>query len=356
MEQTRARAADLETTVNVMQRRLRAAAYTPQGPDALVRGWIKEFDKRAVERAAGTIGTGADCKPLATVQVTEQGHNLQELVQKLLLGAVAYSQAADDYLDDDTPGKGLLSDHSKGDKDGDAATALEHAWDEAFGYFGAARDYGDYSAADLAGASTGPRSKGVYDSDGDGKIDLRSEVNYGFSKYCGRRDDGAASIAPTNMKERVWDAFRRGRARLAATKPGALPATTLTALKADRDAALRAWEECIAANVIHYSNEALGDLAKAAAGQGWDHAAAAGHWSEAKAFALGLQFSRFSMLSETQLQTLYANMGDAPTLGDASPVAIAKAQADLRAARQLIMDAYGFDPKLRGNDDGEGGW
>ena len=327
-----------------------------KGPDALIRGWIKEFDKRAVDRAAGKIGTGADGKPLASVQVTEQGHNLQELVQKLLLGAVAYSQAADDYLDDDTPGKGLLSDHSKGEEDGDAATALEHAWDEAFGYFGAARDYGDYSAADLAGNSTGARNKGVFDTDGDGKIDLRSEANYGFANYCGRRDDAAAAIAPTKMKQRVWDAFRRGRTRLAATKPGAVPTATLTALKADRDDALRAWEECIAANVIHYSNEALGDLAKAAAGKGWDHAEAAGHWSEAKAFALALQFSRFSMLSEAQLEELHAKMGDAPTLGNADAAAIAKAQADLRAARQLVVDAYGFDAKLRGDDNGEGGW
>ncbi len=46
MEQARARAADLETTVNVMQRRLRAAAYTPQGPDALVL--FRNYDKHGV--------------------------------------------------------------------------------------------------------------------------------------------------------------------------------------------------------------------------------------------------------------------------------------------------------------------
>ncbi len=43
LEQARARAADLATTVNVMQRRLRAAAYTPQGPDALVL--FRNYDK-----------------------------------------------------------------------------------------------------------------------------------------------------------------------------------------------------------------------------------------------------------------------------------------------------------------------
>ena len=46
MEQARARAADLEMTVNVMQRRLRAAAYTPQGPDALVL--FRNYDKHGV--------------------------------------------------------------------------------------------------------------------------------------------------------------------------------------------------------------------------------------------------------------------------------------------------------------------
>ena len=45
-EQARARAADLETTVNDMQRRLRAAAYTPQGPDARVL--FRNYDKHSV--------------------------------------------------------------------------------------------------------------------------------------------------------------------------------------------------------------------------------------------------------------------------------------------------------------------
>ena len=65
-------------------------------------------------------------------------------------GAVGFSQGADDYLDDDTEGKGLLADHTAADE-GKPYTALEHAWDEGFGYFGGARNYLLYTDEEIAG-------------------------------------------------------------------------------------------------------------------------------------------------------------------------------------------------------------
>ena len=46
---------------------------------------------------------------------------------------------------------------------------MEHKWDEAYGYFGAARDYLRYSDAQLAGKTPAEFS---FDSNGDGKIDV----------------------------------------------------------------------------------------------------------------------------------------------------------------------------------------
>ena len=54
--------------------------------------------------------------------------------KKFLLGAVAFSQGADDYLDDDVAGKGLLV-FGYIPAEGKKYSALEHAWDEGFGYF-----------------------------------------------------------------------------------------------------------------------------------------------------------------------------------------------------------------------------
>jgi hypothetical protein len=84
MEQARARAADLEMTVNVMQRRLRAAAYTPQGPDALVL--FRNYDKHGVgglslQQFRAVVRKGA--------KTSEEDLDDHELVRlwKLLLGS-----------------------------------------------------------------------------------------------------------------------------------------------------------------------------------------------------------------------------------------------------------------------------
>lgn len=325
-------------------------------PDAQLRNWFAELDQLAADRSAGTIGTGADGKPLAEVHITAGGHHLEELVSKFLLGAMAWSQAADDYLDDDTDGKGLLSDHSKAESDGKPYTALEHAWDEGFGYFGASRDYGAYSDAELAGASgDAARKTGAFDTDGDGAIDLGSEWNRGLALYCGKRDHAATGKAEIDLTGAAWDAFLRGRARIAKTPLGAVDAATLDALRTDRDAVLQAWEACLAASIVHYANEALVDVAKLGAG-GWSHADAAKHWSELKGLALSLQFNRRSKLDLAAQQTLHAHIGMAPVLQGASADAIAKAKQGLLDARKMIMDAYAFPAALAGDDVGEGGW
>ena len=114
-------------------------------PEALVDQWVAQIDQQA---AAWNAAPPLDPSgvPVESVFLTPDGLDLQELLQKFLLGAVAYSQAADDYLDDDVDGKGLLADH-EAVAEGKSYTALEHAWDEAFGYFGAARTAGDSTSA-----------------------------------------------------------------------------------------------------------------------------------------------------------------------------------------------------------------
>ncbi|HCG69561.1 MAG TPA: hypothetical protein DE147_03830, partial [Gammaproteobacteria bacterium] len=70
----------------------------------------------------------------------EEGRNYRQLLQKFLLGAVNLSQISNDYLrvpfnDAEYLAQEGTKDYGKG----------EHDWDEAFGYYGAARDNNDYT-------------------------------------------------------------------------------------------------------------------------------------------------------------------------------------------------------------------
>ena len=59
-------------------------------------------------------------------------------------------------------------DNSMSD-DGDPWTAMEHHWDESFGYFGAARDYN-------TGLHDNDEKDPYYDSNGDGAIDFLQNI------------------------------------------------------------------------------------------------------------------------------------------------------------------------------------
>ena len=99
----------------------------------------------------GTFAFDPDGNVIESVYLTPEGHDLKQLVDKFLLGSIPFSQGADDYLDDDTEGKGLLASHEINDN---RYTDLEHTWDEGFGYFGAAMNYDVYIDEQIAiGAS-----------------------------------------------------------------------------------------------------------------------------------------------------------------------------------------------------------
>jgi hypothetical protein len=91
------------------------------------------------------------------------------------------------------------------------------------------------------------------------------------------------------------------------------------------------------------------------------------HWGEMKGFALGLQFSPESPFrkgdtgkSVTDLKLMLSLMGDGPVLPDGSQggqatTAASAADAvqayldDLLQARDILQEAYGFDPEVAAN-------
>jgi hypothetical protein len=266
--------------------------------------------------------------PIAVASVGADGVDHRALLERYLRGAVAFSQATDDYLDDTTPAKGLLSDNVVA-VDGKPYTELEHAWDEAFGYFGAARSYGTHTAADNAA--------GVVDDDGDGRADWLTEVNYGDALPAAARDRDSAT--GTTLGDDVFEAFVSGR-HLITTAAGPLSDEQLDQLKTLRAVIEAQWERAIAATAIATVNDLVATLAADEAT--YDFLAHARLWSELKGTLLSLQFNPRSpwRTDVDDHVAAHALLGDAPVIERAN---FADATADLQALRALLQETYLLD-------------
>lgn len=313
-------------------------------PEDVLHTWFSILASQTFAQVNGNFALTPDGSLIAQPYLTPEGLDIQQLSQKFLLGAIAFSQGTDDYLDDETQGKGLLSSHLL--VEGQAYTELEHAWDEGFGYFGAAQNYGDYSSSHINNGEN-------IDANGDGWIDLTTEYNWGHSQNAGKRDFGA--VESTAMATQAWDGFLRGRELLHNTRGRALTDTEYEELLSYRNHAIQAWEEAIASTIIHYINEVLQDMSLLDS-ESYDFAAHAKHWSELKGFALSLQFNPHSPLSDSQFQSLHALLQDAPILSHHTPEEIMAYQESLREARTLLGDTYGFASSNLGDEQGIGGW
>jgi hypothetical protein len=287
-------------------------------PDALVQSWF-----------AAIAAQAADPEHQGKVYVSATGLDYQQLIQKFLLGSVAYSQAANDYL---KATKGLLKQNSAGDKDGSKPyTSLEHQWDEGFGYFGAARDYNNYSDAEL-------KAQKDNDSNGDGQIDLNAEYTFAMAQYANKRD---ASIEGWDSSKKIMDAFLQGR-QIIVDNYGTDPVADQgyhDALEDQAEIIIETWEEIFAANVIHYINATLEDMAKIG-GDDYSFDKHAKHWSELKGFALALQFNPIAEIELDELKQLHSLIGQAPALEGGDVEAYQQA---LTQARDLLADVYDFE-------------
>ncbi|PCK09859.1 MAG: hypothetical protein COA42_02060 [Alteromonadaceae bacterium] len=331
-------------------------------PVDLVDYYFSLLENEATDDTVPTVLVAGANTPIGTVTVDAHGRDLKQLLQKFLLGAITFSQGTNDYLQSAFVNELVI--------DGDNAyTVAEHHWDESFGYFGAARNYADYSDDEIA--AKGGRveyASGFNDANGDGAVDIRSEYNFGNSTNCAKRDRGTVgNSAATDFTQTAFDAFLLGREIIKnAVATGSLSAEAQVALDANIQIAALTWETCIAATVIHYINDVDADMAA------YDTANnsfsdldnflnMAKHWSEMKGFALGLQFSPLSPFRENDtalanLQNILSLMGDAPVLADGTQAGVAFTggvsayRADLQTARDLLQSAYAFD------DENTEGW
>ena len=281
--------------------------------DDLVNGWFQIIADNSQDPAK--LGTPA-------VYTTDDGVDLTQMINKVLIGAVPYYQATGVYL------AGLLErDNSEARNGTDPYTSMEHGWDEAFGYFGAARDYFRYTDAELAGGV----DDFTFDSNGDGNIDFKSEYNFGLSRNAGKRDKGGSGV---DFTREIFDAFLRGRTFIA--NQG-----TEVDIIQQRELAANGMEKVIAATIVHYVNDTLSDMSNLGT-DAENRVNLNKHWAEMKGFTVALQYNPFKLISDGQLQELHGIMGEAPSYDAPGTPAYDTTVRNYNRAKDVLQAAYGF--------------
>ena len=301
-------------------------------------------DRLAAVTSYADPGYGANAQDMITGWVAESegysvrpgGLDLGQMTQKVMWGAIAYWQGTSKYMSKIPNDDNTMSD------DGDPYTAMEHHWDESFGYFGAARDY-NTGYSDDTDRKTDPYN----DSNGDGLIDFKTEYNMGWAVTAAKRDlvDGVA--VDYDFTKTIFDAYLEGRTLIYNQAP-------LDEILVQRDIILNTWEKVVAAVSIHYINDTMSDLeALISAGDSnlaWDNLPESGdgykyniHWAEMRAYAHGLIYNDFKLISDADIATVLGYMGTAPAYNDGSDFSAMQTLHDnLALAKPILQAAYGF--------------
>lgn len=219
---------------------------------------------------------------------SESGLDYTQLVSKFLMGAVFYNQACDGYLDEK-----LNADNkpnNKPYKDGAYYTGKEHVWDEAYGYWGAPAHALSLTPEQAYNIAKG-KDLAVADANGNGRVDLTSEMTFAHAYYAA----GADKSGKTNYMHTIQQAFIDGRNVITEADGAALTDKERSQLKGYADVICDNWERVLAEAAFKYAGsvykdiqklktitEANGDPAKA-------YRAYAKHYGELKGFVLALQ-------------------------------------------------------------------
>ena len=284
--------------------------------DSLIQEWFKIIAGNSKD--SSKLGTAA-------VYTDKNGADLSQMINKVLVGAVHYYQSTGVYL------KGILDqDNAKQYKDDKtkAYTAMEHKWDEAFGYFGAARDYSRYSDAQLAGKTPAEFS---FDSNGDGKIDFKSEYNFGLSRNAGKRDKGGSGV---DFTQEIFQAFLTGRATISGKGD-------INQVATQREVAAAGMEKVIVATIVHYINDTLDDMSNLGTADE-SKKNLNRHWSEMKGFTVALQYNPFKKVTDGNLNELHGIMGKGPSYAKPGSAEYKQTVANYKRAKTVLQTACGF--------------
>lgn len=285
------------------------------------------------------------------------GYNYPQLISKFAMGAVFYNQAVDNYLDEK-----LAADtkpNNKPYKDGKHYTGKEHVWDEAFGYWGAAAHSLNLSAKENYEVAK-MKNLAAADANGDGMIDLKSEMTFAHAYYASSFDKGGK----TNYMSTVTQAFVDGRQLITDAGGEALSDAERAQLVGYADVIETNWEKVIAEAVFKYAGSVykdinkLGELIESNGDTAKAFATYCKHWSELKGFSMALQSGKKN-LGETALK-LNRLIGFGPVLMNASQVTGMDSngnfvkdeayswgdyQLHMLKTQKLMADAFGISAK-----------
>ena len=221
------------------------------------------------------------------------GYNYPQLISKFMMGAVFYSQAVDNYLDEKMGADN--KPNNKPYKKGAHYTGKEHSWDEAFGHFGAPAHAMALNAKQAYGIAKRKDIK-VADANGDGVVDLKTEMTFAHAYYAADSDK-----AGTKYMHTIVDAFIKGRQLIRDADGAALTDEQRAKLMSYVKVIKTNWERVIAEAAFKYAGscykdleklrtivESNGDASKAFAAYGK-------HWGELKGFLMALETSGRSL-------------------------------------------------------------
>lgn len=238
-----------------------------------------DFASTATDGQAGTLTSGT-----STYLFAANGIEYTQLIEKGLMGAVFLYQATSVYFGSDKMGVDNTTAVNSGG--GEYYTAMEHHFDEAFGYFGV-------------------------------PVDFPTNINgiKFWGKYCNTRD------AQLGCNAIMMNAFKRGRA--------AISQDALTIRDEEILKIRKMWEKISAAQAVAYLEGAKTNF-------GVDNAKFLHELSEAYAFILCLKYVPLEtrVISYTQIDNLLTN-----TIGTNF---WAVTQTDLTNAINSLESIYGF--------------
>ena len=215
------------------------------------------------------------------------GYDYVQILSKFLMGAVFYNQAVDNYLDEKLEANN--KPNNKPYKPGAYYTGKEHSWDEGFGYFGVPANAMSLSPKDVYGIAK-KKSMKTADANGDGVVDLKSEMTFAHGYYAAGADKGGSNYMHT-----ITQAFIDGRKLITAAKGEALTDAQRNQLKGYADIIKDNWAKVIAEATFKYAGSTYKDLVKlqtiveSNGDASKTYRKYAKHWGELKGFSLALQ-------------------------------------------------------------------
>lgn len=277
------------------------------------------------------------------------------------MGAVFYNQSCNNYLGDKKL-SGSVKPNDAPYKKGAYYTGKEHVWDEAFGYWGAAAHTLTVSAKDSYNIAK-KKSLKAADFNGDGVVDLKSEMTFAHAYYASAFDKGGK----TNYLNTVTGAFLEGRQLIASYKGEKIGWNGRNKMKSLATTICSNWEKVIAEAVFKYAGSVYKDLDKlnALIEKNADTKKAfskyAKHWGEAKGFALALEAGRTNLgETGTKMTNLLGYGPWLPNMSQVTDIAsdgsyvkeqassVGEYQLHMLKLQKLMVDKFGV--KARAND------